>query len=376
MSHDVLLALTLGVLVGVLVGGAAVAVVVRTRRRRDAVSLTLVPHRTRQVLGLLQAGAIVVGRDGRAAASNAMAISLGLSRPDGALLPEVADLAERSWSAGDAVEGEVTVHRGVLGTRSMVHVRVIPIDDSLALAIGNDRTEQRAAEISRREFAVNVSHELKTPVGALVLLAETVEGVADDPDTVRQFAAKIGKEARRLSKLIQEIIEISRLQGTETVVEKRHVDLAAAAREAADAAQLVAQARGIDVTVAAGAPAPVLGDRDLLVMAIRNLIDNAVAYSDSGRRVTVSVGRDGGVAAVSVIDQGIGIAESEQERIFERFYRTDPARSRATGGTGLGLSIVKHIAAQHDGDVGVWSKLGVGSTFTLKIPLRGKGTES
>ena len=372
MDQDVTLALALGVLIG----GAVALVIDRTRRRREAVPHNLVPHRTRRVLGLLQAGAIVVARDRRAAASNATAISLGLVRPDGALLADVADLAERAWSAGDAVEGEVTVHRGVLGTRSMVHVRVTPIDDSLALVIGNDRTEQRAAEISRREFAVNVSHELKTPVGALVLLAETVEGVADDPDMVREFAAKIGKEARRLSKLIQEIIEISRLQGTETVVEKRNVDLAEVAREAADAARLVAQARGIDVTVAAGAPAPVLGDRDLLVMAIRNLIDNAVAYSDAGRRVTVSVGREAGVVAVSVIDQGIGIPESEQERIFERFYRTDPARSRATGGTGLGLSIVKHIAAQHDGDVGVWSRPGIGSTFTLKIPLRGKGAGS
>ncbi len=372
MSHDVTLALVLGVIVG----GAVVMVIERARRRREIVPHNLVPRRTRQVLGLLQAGAIVVARDRRAAASNALAVALGLSRPDGALLPEVADLAERAWGLGDAVEGEVTVHRGVLGTPSMVHVRVTPIDDSLALAIGNDRTEQRAAEVSRREFAVNVSHELKTPVGALVLLAETVEGVADEPDTVREFAAKIGKEARRLSKLIQEIIEISRLQGTETVVEKRKVDLAAAAREAADAARLIAQARGIDVTVAAGATAPVFGDRDLLVMAIRNLIDNAVSYSDAGSRVTVSVGRDDGVAAVSVIDQGIGIAESEQDRIFERFYRTDPARSRETGGTGLGLSIVKHIAAQHDGDVRVWSKLGIGSTFTLKIPLRGKGAVS
>jgi two-component system sensor histidine kinase SenX3 len=372
MNRDVVLALVLGILAG---GGAAI-LVSRTRRRREIVPHNLVSHRTRRVLGLLQAGAIVVARDRRAAAANALAISLGLCRPDGAILPEVADLAERAWGVGDAVEGEVTVHRGVLGTMSMVHVRVTPIDDSLALVIGNDRTEQRAAEVARREFAVNVSHELKTPVGALVLLAETIEGVADEPDTVREFAAKIGKEARRLSKLIQEIIEISRLQGTETVVERRNVDLAVVAREAADAARLMAQARGIEVTVAAGATAPVLGDRDLLVMAIRNLIDNAVAYSDTGHRVTVSVGREAGVAAVSVIDQGIGIPESEQERIFERFYRTDPARSRATGGTGLGLSIVKHIAAQHDGDVGVWSKQGVGSTFTLRIPLRGKAAAS
>jgi len=369
MGQDVLLAVALGA-----IGGGLVAVVVdRARRHRETVSLTLVPHRTRQVLGLLQAGAIVVTRARRAAASNSLATAMGLARPDGALLGDVADLAERAWSAGEAAEDEVAVRRGVLGTTTTVHARATPIDDDLALVIANDRTEQRAAELSRREFAVNVSHELKTPVGALVLLAETIETAADDPDTVREFAGKIGKESRRLSKLIQEIIEISRLQGTETVVERRNVDLAEAAKEAVDAAQTVAQARRIDLAVASAEPAPVLGDRDLLVMAIRNLVDNAVSYSDEGRRVTVSVGRDGGAASVSVIDQGIGIAEGEQERIFERFYRTDPARSRATGGTGLGLSIVKHIAAQHEGDVRVWSKPNVGSTFTLRIPLQEEG---
>ncbi len=370
MSQDVLLAAVLGALAG----GLVVVAVDRARRRRDTVSLTLVPHRTRQVLGLLQAGAIVVTRARRSAASNALATAMGLARPDGALLGDVADLAERAWSRGEPVEDEVTVRRGVLGTTTTVHARATPIDDDLALVIANDHTEQRAAEPSRREFAVNVSHELKTPVGALVLLAETIEAAADEPDTVREFAGKIGKESRRLSKLIQEIIEISRLQGTETVVERRGVDLADAAREAVDAAQVAAEARRIALSVASAEPALVLGDRDLLVMAIRNLVDNAISYSDEGRRVTVSVGRDDGAAAASVIDQGIGIAPADQERIFERFYRTDPARSRDTGGTGLGLSIVKHVAAQHGGDVRVWSKPDVGSTFTLRIPLQEEET--
>ncbi len=372
MSPEVVVALVVGTLAG---AGTGVTVA-RWRGRLSPGSPTLVPHRTRQVLGLLQAGAIVVSRDRRAAAGNAYATGMGLTRPDGALLAEVADLAEKAWKHGDAVEGEVAVRRGVLGTTLTVHARATPIDDQLVLVIANDHTEQRAAEVSRREFAVNVSHELKTPVGALVLLAETIESAADDPAMVREFSSKVGKEARRLSKLIQEIIEISRLQGVESVVEKRRVNLADAAREAVESAQLVAQARGISVTIAAAGTIPVMGDRDLLVMAIRNLIDNAVAYSDAERRVTVSVGREDGAAAVSVIDQGIGIEESEQERIFERFYRTDPARSRATGGTGLGLSIVKHVAAQHDGDVRVWSKPGVGSTFTLRVPLRAKEIET
>ena len=359
-----------------IVGAAVIAAAIvadRRRARQNTSSRTLVPHRTRQVMEALQGGVIVVDRGRRAAASNAHAVGLGLARPDGALHSDVADLAELAWESGDPREGDVAVKRGVLGASATVHVRVTPLDDALALAVANDRTEQRAAELTRREFAVNVSHELKTPVGALVLLAETIDASADDPDTVREFAGKIGKESRRLSKLIQEIIEISRIQGTESVLERKEVSLKEVVSEAVDAAQTSAEARKIALTASFSAPAKVLGDRDLLVMAVRNLIDNAVAYSDEGGSVTAVVDGEGDVASVAVIDRGIGIASGEQERIFERFYRTDPARSRATGGTGLGLSIVKHVAAQHDGEVTVWSRLGVGSTFTLRLPLYRKG---
>ncbi|MBN2176434.1 MAG: two-component sensor histidine kinase [Demequinaceae bacterium] len=365
----------LEVAIALVVGAAVlwVAIVADHRRSRTAsASLSLVPHRTRQFMEVIPSGVIVIGRDRRAAASNTLAVGLGLTRPDGALLGEVADLAERAWERGEAEEADVCVRRGVLGADTTVNVRVAPIDDTLALALANDRTEQRVAELTRREFAINVSHELKTPVGALVLLAETIETAFDEPETVREFAAKIGKEARRLSKLIQEIIEITRIQGSESVIDRRPVKLKEVVNEAVDAAQTAAHGRRISLTASCPASATVLGDRDLLVMAVRNLVDNAIAYSDEGGKVTVDVDTDGGVASISIIDQGIGIADAEQERIFERFYRTDPARSRATGGTGLGLSIVKHIVAQHDGEVSVWSRLGVGSTFALRLPLHEK----
>jgi two-component system sensor histidine kinase SenX3 len=364
------------VVLAVAVAVITAAVVADHRRSRpDTSSRTLIPSRTRQVMEAFRSGVIIVGRSGRAAASNSLAVGLGLVRPDGALHGEVVSLAESAWEAGESREGDVTVTRGVMGSNATVFVQATPLDDALVLVVANDRTEQHTAELTRREFAVNVSHELKTPVGALALLAETIEAEADDPDTVREFAQKIGQESRRLSKLIQEIIEITRIQGTESVVDRTRVSLKDVVSEVVETAQTSARARSISLLVPSGPKAAVLGDRDLLVMAVRNLVDNAVAYSHEGGRVTVTVGRDDGVATITVIDRGIGIALEDQERIFERFYRTDPARSRATGGTGLGLSIVKHIAAQHDGEVAVWSQQGVGSTFTLRLPLLEKGAD-
>ncbi len=349
-------------------GAGVGALTLRRRVKKEAVARTLVPHRTRQVVSALQSGAIVVRRDRRAAYLNHAASALGLARPDGALHASVADLAEKAWATGGVVEEEVEVNRGVLGTAAIVHVRVTPIDDQLALAVANDNTEQRAAEATRREFAVNVSHELKTPVGALSLLAETIESSADDPVLVREFAVKMRREARRLTKLIQEIIQVSRIQGGESVLDHDIVDAASVVHEAFEGAALAAEARAISLVSELRERPSVLGDRDLLVMAVRNLVDNAVMYSDAGSRVTTSVTCRDDVVSIAVLDQGIGIDAKEQERIFERFYRSDPARARDTGGTGLGLSIVKHVALQHGGAVTVWSQPNVGSTFTLSLP--------
>jgi two-component system sensor histidine kinase SenX3 len=350
-------------------GGCIVgALALRRRAKQDVVARLLVPHRTRQIVSALSSGAMVVRRDRRAAYSNHAASALGLARPDGALHEAVANLAEKAWDKGVVVEEEVEVKRGVLGAVSVVHVRATPIDNELVFAVANDNTEQRAAEATRREFAVNVSHELKTPIGALSLLAETIETASDDPKLVREFAAKMRREARRLTKLIQEIIEISRLQGGESVVDHYEVDIAGVVHEAFEGASLAAENKRITLVPDLRERPHVLGDRDLLVMAVRNLVDNAVSYSDQGKRVTVSVTAKDDVVSIAVLDQGIGIDLKDQERIFERFYRADPARARDTGGTGLGLSIVKHVALQHGGAVSVWSQPSVGSTFTLSLP--------
>ncbi|WP_062213388.1 sensor histidine kinase [Demequina oxidasica] len=363
MNPDVWLA----AVIGAAIGAAIVAIAMRRKQRKEIISSTLVPHRTRQLLSVLQSGAVIVRRDRRAAFVNNPAAAIGVARPDGALLPAIADLAEQAWERGEAVEEEIAVKRGVLGVTSQVHVRVVPLDDDLVLAVVNDHTEARIAEQSRREFAVNVSHELKTPVGALSLLAESIEEGADDEHMVRSFAGKMRKEARRLTKLIQEIIEISRLQGGESVLDHENVHIAGVIAEAIDGASLTAESKNITLTADVKADPMVMGDRDLLLMALRNLVDNAVHYSDPGKRVTVSCKTDDGAVSVAVVDQGIGIDTKDQERIFERFFRTDPARSRDSGGTGLGLSIVKHVALQHAGTVEVWSQRGVGSTFTLRL---------
>ncbi len=336
-------------------------------RSREAVG-TLVPARTRQVLAVLPSGAVIVRRDRRSAYCNNAALALGVARPDGALHPELSRLAERAWTHGDVVEEDIEVKRGVLASSRILHARVSVIDDELALALVSDLTEQQAAEQMRRNFAINVSHELKTPVGAIQLLAESVEAGADDP----QIVVRVHQEAPQGGQAPQHAHSGDHRDHPFAVRRCGHgcgaVHLSHVVEEALDATSTAAQARGISVTVDVRADATVLGNEDLLVMALRNLIDNAVQYSDSGKRVIVSTDLDGEVASISVVDQGIGIAPAEIDRIFERFYRVDPARSRETGGTGLGLSIVKHIALRHDGAVDVWSTQGVGSTFTLKLP--------
>jgi two-component system sensor histidine kinase SenX3 len=221
----------------------------------------------------------------------------------------------------------------------------------------------------RRDFVANISHELKTPVGALALLAETMEEAADDPEAVRRFAGRMRQEASRLTYLVQDLITLSRIQAAEPVPDPNPVELGAVVAEVLDRCRMKASARGIELAESCDHGLAVLGDEDLLITALRNLVENAVAYSPEKTRVVVSATRDGASAAqISVADQGIGIPERDLERIFERFYRVDAARSRATGGTGLGLAIVKHVVAAHGGKVTVWSKEGVGSTFTLRLP--------
>ena len=267
--------------------------------------------------------------------------------------------------------GSIEIARGPIGEgKRELKVSVTPLDESgLILVLVSDESEGRRIDAVRRDFVANVSHELKTPIGALGLLSEAILGAKNQPEEVVRFATKMQNEAKRLTELVQEIIDLSRLQSSDPLQKAFPVEIDDVIREAISQAQISSEARGIYVEMGQLQSATVIGDRDQLIAAVHNLVENAINYSPENTKVSVTSATNNGLVEISVSDQGIGIADSELGRIFERFYRVDPARSRATGGTGLGLSIVKHVALNHGGDVKVWSKEGVGSTFSILLPI-------
>ena len=273
--------------------------------------------------------------------------------------------------------GTIEVPRGPIGEgRHELTVNVIPlIREQFVLVLLSDESQAQRIQDVRRDFVANVSHELKTPIGALLLLSEAVLGAKDDPAAVEKFATRMQIESKRLTDLVQEIINLSRLQDSDPLSVPSELNVQDLVSEAIDQSQVGADSRKIQISSGEIANGVVLGDRDQIIMAIQNLVENAVNYSPEGTKVTVSSMVEDGIVTITVIDQGIGIPESEKDRIFERFYRVDPARSRQSGGTGLGLSIVKHVATKHGGEVSVWSVEDVGSTFSLKLPLFSKSEE-
>jgi two-component system, OmpR family, sensor histidine kinase SenX3 len=357
-------------------GGASVRQA-RGSRLRAAHRTVRLPPGIASILSVLSSSAVVLDSQDRVLRDTAAARAFGLVKGDRLMVPELVALARQVRRDGEIREGEFEFPVPRFGGRTTSFaVRVAPLGATLGggglvLVLADDQTESRRVDEVKRDFVANTSHELKTPVGALALLAETIEDAADDAEAVRRFAGKMRQEAQRLTNLVQDLITLSRIQAVEPVPDPRPVDLEMVVAEAVDRCRMKANARGITLAAVAARGLTVLGDEDLLVTALRNLLENAVAYSPEYTRVVVTTKKVGeGHAELSVADQGIGIPERDLERIFERFYRVDPARSRATGGTGLGLAIVKHVMAAHDGRVTVRSVEGAGSTFSLFIPLR------
>ncbi|MCO5968721.1 ATP-binding protein [Actinoallomurus sp. WRP9H-5] len=364
------LASGVGLLTG-LVAGLAVRASERAQRPADVPSpVSGLPSGVASVLSVLPSSAVVIDGEDRVLRASSAARAFGLVSGDRLLVDELIAMARLVRRDGEIREEEIEVVHGRREGR-WFSVRVAPMGShGLVLVLAEDLTEFRRVEAVRRDFVANVSHELKTPVGALSLLSETVEEAADDPEAVRRFSKRMQHESARLTNVIQDLITLTRLQGGEVVERPRTVALDDVVHDAVDRCRLKAEPKEITLAIGGRDDLRVYGDEELLITAVRNLVDNAIAYSPERTRVVVCTRlADESHAEVSVTDQGIGIPEADLERIFERFYRVDPARSRQTGGTGLGLAIVKHVTTRHRGDVNVWSKEGSGSTFTIRLPL-------
>lgn len=363
----------LTLIAGVAVGVTVVPRIVARRQRRAAYAAGMtVSQMLQHITSLSPMGVAVVDTFNDVVYSNDRAVELNVVR-DRILDDRAWQAAQRVFETGQDVEVDLSplkvANPGRSGISVRGKVRLLTDDDRrFAVVYIDDQSEHARMEATRRDFVANVSHELKTPVGAMSVLAEALLASAADPDTVRRFAEKMVAESHRLADMIGELIELSRLQGAERLPDLDAVDVDSIVSEAVSRHKVAADNSQISITTDAPTGYRVLGDEGLLVTAIANLVSNAIAYSPNGTDVSISRRKRGGNIEIAVTDRGIGIAKDDQERVFERFFRVDKARSRATGGTGLGLAIVKHVAANHNGSIRLWSQPGTGSTFTLSIP--------
>jgi two-component system sensor histidine kinase SenX3 len=368
----------LGAVVGAVLAAAAFAATRRAGRpgplprvARPEPDVTL----SRRLVDLMDPAVVLLDRQDAVLLANPAARALGIVRGSRLAVPELLSLVREVRGGGSR---RVDVHLpgdlvgsgprlvGVHGVR--LESGTVPEPGPVGLVL-QDVTEARRLEAVRRDFVANVGHELKTPVGALALLAEAIEGAADDPEAVQHFAGRMRHEAERLGRLVRELIDLSRLQGADPLPELVPVEIDKVVAEAVDRTRTAAAAKGICIAVGGATGLVVRGVESQLATAVTNLLANAVAYSPEGTRIAVAARARSGFAELAVSDSGIGIPRTDRARVFERFYRVDQSRASKTGGTGLGLAIVKHIASNHGGSVTVWSEEGLGSTFTLRVPL-------
>jgi two-component system sensor histidine kinase SenX3 len=361
-------ALAFGVLVG---AGVTIVLVIAARRGQAAAEVvsSAVPDGVDQVIEALESAGVVIDPSNNVVKASPGALSYGLVWNGALVHPELVQLVDQVRRNGDPVTEELQLTRGPFGEASIyLSVRVARLGARYVLLLAEDRTESYRLEEVRRDFIANISHELKTPIGAVGLLAEALVSASKQPEQVKKFAKRLTKESERLARITKEIIELSRLQATDTLTRTEPVDIDVVVASAIDRNRVAAEAHEVRLVSGGDAGAEVFGDETLLITAVDNLISNAIQYSPSGSRVGIGVSITDSVVEIAVTDQGVGIPEDEIDRVFERFFRTDPARSRNTGGSGLGLSIVKHVVQNHGGDIRVWSQPGRGSTFTIRLP--------
>jgi len=364
-----LLALFVGVLIG---AGLTVLFVVALRSRAKALAAAhpQVPDAVFSILDVFEDAAIITDASGNVIATSPSSTWVGARVGQRLEQDELRDLMKQARVAGKSERQTLRIRAGRLTRESrLVVARGAQIGQGFIVIFVRDISAQERVQQMRQDFIQNTSHELKTPVGAIALLAEALEIAADDPDQVRRFSGRVSAEADRLGQLTGRIMNLSRLQATDDLIDVADIAVDELIARTVEAHQTTAFGAGVELIARGARGVYVRGDMRVLIEALGNLVSNAIAYSPEGSHVGIGVKESDGAVEIAVTDQGIGISEDDQRRIFERFYRADQARSRHTGGTGLGLSIVKHAILRHDGEVRLWSREGSGSTFTIRLPV-------
>ncbi len=328
------------------------------------------PRRVAVAFDAMATGAVLVDADGVEIMRNAKAQPYATGRHGDALIENVIQDRLQDALRGESTDEELRLHGPPEKFLLVVGSPLVESGELLgAVVLVDDVSEQQRLDQVRRDFVANVSHELRTPVGALSLLSETLEGETD-PQIIDQFLSRIQDESTRLAGLIDDLLDLSRIEGG-IDAESVAVDLGSVVQEGASAVRAAADKKQINLTVDVDEAPSIIGDRGQLISAVTNLFTNAIKYTDENGSVSGRLVSHGDEIAIVVEDTGIGVPQRDVQRVFERFYRVDRGRAASTGGTGLGLSIVRNVAINHGGRVELTSQEGVGSTFSMILPVSG-----
>ena len=360
----------LGMLLGALLGGTTIYFLVKAKNKPEQQNSSSNSSRN-LILKLIQSLpdiVIWVDGDNKIKYASEVALNLNIAREDKIQIEALETLISMARKIDEPLIKKVKAKRPLGIAKLNFDTWVISLQRGEVLLWAQNNSVVSRVETMRRDFVANISHELKTPVGALSLLAEAIEESGKDSESIQKFAKRIGPETKRLTNVIRDIIDLSQVQSDDPLASANPIEVDKVINDAVDAVQLLADLNNVEIAQVNEPDVKIVGDEYQLIMAIRNLLTNAITFSPVNSRITVGAKLKDGVVEITVSDQGIGISLENQSRIFERFYRVDPARSRSTGGTGLGLAIVKHVCENHGGEVSVWSVPGQGSTFTMKFP--------
>jgi two-component system sensor histidine kinase SenX3 len=362
--------IALGLILGIVLGGFLTYLFISYQRKPEIFNASSNSSRS-MILKLIQSlPDIVIWVDGddKIKYASDVALSLNIARDEKIQIDSLEELISMARKVDEPITKKVKAKRPLGIAKLNLDTWVMRLERGEVLLWAQNNSIVSRVETVRRDFVANISHELKTPVGARSLLAEAIEEAGKDSETIQKFAKRIGPETKRLTNVIRDIIDLSQVQSDDPLASATPVEVDRVINEAIDAVQLLADLHSIEIVQVKSPEVKIIGDEYQLVMAVRNLLSNAITFSPVNSRITVGAKLKDGVVELTVSDQGIGISLENQSRIFERFYRVDPARSRSTGGTGLGLAIVKHVCENHGGEVSVWSVQGQGSTFSMKFP--------